>query len=633
MPSSHEFDPTPASWPIRAYYTPVTDALRGRLSGRLDIRPVIAAAGLPAPLAGLVYQVARRSRLWHGEKVDVARELCAHFDDGLTAGQSVDQLIADFGSPDLAARLIRQAKLRNRPLWWQAFYYASRAFLLSLAVGLLFYAALAVRFYFSRPTITHNYWHEINAARQVPEDERAWPLYREAAIKLGARGKSQCIYWPDQQPQGKHWDQVVAALDAHHESLELARRGAQKSKLGLYVGDPEDRQAAEAGAAWFGHGTSTANENGEMYSLPLGEVSAIDGLARLLNADAQRAAIAADGATALADLTAIISISEQLQQPRASLVEQMVSLHLLEIAMQSAFAVLAKSPEIFDDDQLVALTHRLAAYRQGDTLDLSGERIRFADVLQRTFTDDGQGNGRITPEGIKFFKDVFHDSLPTKVINSHRAALYTIGAGTSALVADRAENQRLYDSLLEKLQATYQGAPWEWEREGFRGSQVELFDNAFSSPRQVLRYLPVALLFPGLYHSVYDVPQRAMMQRDALQVTIALILWQRRHGEWPEKLDQLVPRLLPAVPPDRFDGRLLRYLLRDDRPVLYSVGVDRLDDGGKPPEHSDLALMSRFGKMDLESLKLLREGWMNVGDWILWPPLPAKDADEESVEN
>ncbi len=81
------YDPTPPStWLGRWRYTPLWDAVRGQLTARLDPRTLITKAELPSPLPELIYTVVHRSRLWRREKVDVARELVAHFADGLSAG-------------------------------------------------------------------------------------------------------------------------------------------------------------------------------------------------------------------------------------------------------------------------------------------------------------------------------------------------------------------------------------------------------------------------------------------------------------------------------------------------------------------------------------------------------------------
>jgi hypothetical protein len=55
------------------------------------------------------------------------------------------------------------------------------------------------------------------------------------------------------------------------------------------------------------------------------------------------------------------------------------------------------------------------------------------------------------------------------------------------------------------------------------------------------------------------------------------------HGKLPEKLDELVPQFLSAVPLDPFDGQPLRYHRLNKGYVIYSIGDDCHDDGGREP--------------------------------------------------
>jgi hypothetical protein len=50
---------------------------------------------------------------------------------------------------------------------------------------------------------------------------------------------------------------------------------------------------------------------------------------------------------------------------------------------------------------------------------------------------------------------------------------------------------------------------------------------------------------------------------------------------WPDRLDELVPGYLSKIPTDPFDGQRLRYKRLSDSVVVYSVGPDRIDDGGQ----------------------------------------------------
>ncbi len=63
-------------------------------------------------------------------------------------------------------------------------------------------------------------------------------------------------------------------------------------------------------------------------------------------------------------------------------------------------------------------------------------------------------------------------------------------------------------------------------------------------------------------------------------VAIALWLYRHEHGRYLENLQALVPRYLPQVPLDPFDGRPLRYQHLKSGFKLWSVGPNLKDDGG-----------------------------------------------------
>jgi hypothetical protein len=83
----------------------------------------------------------------------------------------------------------------------------------------------------------------------------------------------------------------------------------------------------------------------------------------------------------------------------------------------------------------------------------------------------------------------------------------------------------------------------------------------------------------------------AEARRRILIAAIALERYRGRHGGYPKALQELVPELLQTPPVDFMDGKPLRYQLTDDGHfVLYSVGLDCVDDGGnlRRPGRRDL---------------------------------------------
>jgi hypothetical protein len=64
-------------------------------------------------------------------------------------------------------------------------------------------------------------------------------------------------------------------------------------------------------------------------------------------------------------------------------------------------------------------------------------------------------------------------------------------------------------------------------------------------------------------------------------IACALELHRREHGEYPEQLEELVPKFLPSLPSDPCGGKPLRYRREGKGDYyLYSVGANFRDDGG-----------------------------------------------------
>ncbi len=68
---------------------------------------------------------------------------------------------------------------------------------------------------------------------------------------------------------------------------------------------------------------------------------------------------------------------------------------------------------------------------------------------------------------------------------------------------------------------------------------------------------------------------------DQTRVACALELYKIRHGEYPDQLSKLVPELLTEIPRDVVLGGELKYRKTEGGFVLYSLGWDADDDGGK----------------------------------------------------
>ncbi len=67
-----------------------------------------------------------------------------------------------------------------------------------------------------------------------------------------------------------------------------------------------------------------------------------------------------------------------------------------------------------------------------------------------------------------------------------------------------------------------------------------------------------------------------------LTAELAVRCYRTEQGRLPTGLEQLVPQYLQRVPADPFTRQPLIYRVQGKNWLLYSVGEDRVDDGGKP---------------------------------------------------
>jgi hypothetical protein len=82
--------------------------------------------------------------------------------------------------------------------------------------------------------------------------------------------------------------------------------------------------------------------------------------------------------------------------------------------------------------------------------------------------------------------------------------------------------------------------------------------------------------WPG--YTLYHVP---LAELRCVVAMLAAERYRLARGNWPTSLNDLVPAFLGEVPTDPFDGKPLRLRRLADGVVIYSVGLDGIDNGGK----------------------------------------------------
>lgn len=629
----------------RLWKTPMRDLIRGRITGRLDIDKLLEDAGLTGPAASKVRNVVKRTRLWRLEKVDVAQELIAHFLDGQEAGTPMDDLLGSFGDERQTAKLIRRAKKRQRPYAWHAFAWARLGFAVIIGV----YCLAALYLLTGSPDIKTNYVALLNRqATEVPADDAAWPIYREALMQLklneivdwdtpipyysGLPEEEQSEYVQELKPPYNYsrwdrlknslhpsdpgWPETERYLQDNADTLAMIRKGASRPGLGLTVGFMDDFAQADLAAMGMEPAADQTTETSHSFRDPdraligvlLPHLGPMRYMAQLLAADAARATNLSDGVTAYDDVVAILGIADQADE-QPLLINGMVRLAIQRMAYQTIQDVLASRPDLWSEEQLRNLAHHLAAIETPYADWYNGERLWFYDYLQRTYTDDGHGDGWVTNEGMRNFGQYSNGSSPDDVVS-------VAGLPAAAiLVAPRAEMRNKYDQLMDRAVAEAGRPLWQPD-------QAQTFDQALeaivSDYTSRLRYLPIAIFMPAFSAASQTIQYEAGCREGAI-IGIAMTLYHRKTNKWPEKMDDLTPVYLPTVPLDRLTGEPVRYVVNEHGPVVYSIGVDGDDDAGRPPVNPKTGETENVSASVGRFIGEVRTEPEYDGDWVLWP--------------
>lgn len=94
-----------------------------------------------------------------------------------------------------------------------------------------------------------------------------------------------------------------------------------------------------------------------------------------------------------------------------------------------------------------------------------------------------------------------------------------------------------------------------------------------------IRYLPMDLR--GAYEKLIFKAVHIEIGRSHVITAIALKRFHLRYGQYPDKLELLVPEFCSTIPTDWMDGKPIKYRRNEDGSyTLYSVGQDGKDEGG-----------------------------------------------------
>jgi hypothetical protein len=606
--------------------TTMNELLRGRLSSGYTPAMIISTSGLDASTKSLITDICKLTKLWNAERVDVARELVAHFADGKDAGVPSDKLIRAFGDPAQAAKLIRRAKIRNRSLFW----HAKRFLLRAAGVIVVLYLGLAVYYSFGKPKISVDYVSRINESiLAVPADQRAWPIYRQFAEAVDTDPifkDKEAELGPAANP--RQWPRTVEWIKANPRYFELLDQATQRPSMGFIYGA---NGSAMDLAATRKYGMD-ANPDDPFFNSVIGvllpQLNYMRTAANILSADARLAMEQDDSARWMRRIGQIRQVGIQSREP-GFLVNDLVHVGIEALCIAQIERMLIEKPSLLSDNELAQLAHQGAYYQKpSDLISFDTERYGFADVVQRLYTDDGHGDGHLSTQGIGNFQRLsFQTLISSPDTGAERVARFAASPAAALLMASRKELMQKYTQAMD-AQERQLDEPWRLRRS--TPSATEKTIGELNSVER-MRYLPLTVMLPSLDRAGLTA-ERIIAKRDAINVAIALELFKRKSGSYPATLAELSPTYLPTVPLDPCDGQPMRYKLVDGKPVVYSIGTDFDDDGGVKP-FSRQGFAKRVTHINGYELAIGAEDKRLDGDWLLFPELISAAEDSDADEN
>jgi hypothetical protein len=283
--------------------------------------------------------------------------------------------------------------------------------------------------------------------------------------------------------------------------------------------------------------------------------------------------------SALSDCVALTKFGGHLQG-HGLLVEQLVGFAIEGLANNTTFRLLERVDVPADILKKVQEEFGKQFGRQEPVLSLEAEKVFWYDQIQRTFTDDGQGGGRMLARG-----------MPYVLTDDWKKNLWRF---ISFDYPDRKEIVASIDKYFGLFAEIVTETPWDLRDEVIN---KQIWNEVNITPIMLKIQIPA-------HERVGQITWRMKSGREALLTVLAVMRYEKERGGYPAGLDELVKAgYLKKLTVDPYSDGPFVYRKTESGFLLYSFGTNLKDDGG------ELGLSSR-GKPRM---------WMDNGDWIFWP--------------
>ena len=264
------------------------------------------------------------------------------------------------------------------------------------------------------------------------------------------------------------------------------------------------------------------------------------------------------------------------------LIAQLSGLALRGLAEDTILDLLGR---VGEDLELSALDRLAAALdRTPSPFSFDGERMVLEDVVQRLYSNDGEGNGVLLVNQTGGLFGAMNQGVPVILPQANRPS--GVGQLITQLffqplavrfLGTRQDVLDLHAALVSETLTLMESDPssTDWTNLDALVASVTSYGGPFSQ----LQLFPLPMVVPSMEQIVLVCQFRAFM-RQLTRTVVAVHQYRAIHGSWPAGLEQLQPELLERLPRDPFDRALVRYALKAGRPILWSIGPDKVDQAG-----------------------------------------------------
>ena len=433
------------------------------------------------------------------------------------------------------------------------------------------YGVLVVMAMNRTATISVDYVATINEkAAAVPEDQRAWPFYREAGIALNKRPEpgDSVFYdldieypeWPDQEG----WSYYADWIKHHESTLAMIHKGAAFDGMGFIASGTVAEEDRELFPHYYASQQTYETIDDSVFGVLFPHLSHMRQMARLLRYDTKVAAIEGDSSRCFSDIQAMFQLAVHVRE-HPLLINDLLSLSIFSMAFETVRDILEHEPDTFSSQQRLELREQLLALDAELDIRFDGERMLMYDIAQRVYTDDGNGDGSLI---ISNMMDTTSYLETFEVQEKNKYSSFSVLAPITDIVfASRKELITEYDLRLDAVEA-HRGVPlYEWSE-----NEVDAIE-PLDSPQFIMnKYFFINLLIPALEKPLLY-SQYARAHRNGVVATLYAVGIHQKTGKWPLSLAE-------AGVTDGWTGKQLLIAVVDGNPVVYSAGVDQDDDGG-----------------------------------------------------